>query len=695
MDQLKPVSSPASEKALRHGARQGARRDHGMGSRLLTTMAIVRSNADEGRDYIANFEPFATDRLKAWRAGEPVEPDTLAQAICSEWGVPSLPTAVGKILLRRAEERGDVVRIDGRYYPDAQKLAGARDLAAQKNAMLTRMSALAKAVVGYAKAIHGLDWTEEHATEALDRLSEEFGADLAVAKRSGALAAVELPEREALAVVHGFARRAIESDPDSFEHLVEMVQGTMLVNALYFQDVGHPSNKLKHLRVFLDTTPVLRALGLAADPVCEATLELIALLRNEFQVKMFVFSHTLDEITGVLDAVAAARRRGRNAAAQQGPFGGRNREAIDAVIKKGWTAGEIDAMVAEIETRLAELGIGIKDTPPHVEKDQIDEQRFEAVLDETVGYRSKGPREKDVSSLAAIDRLRGASRPRDLSQANSLFVTANGSLVRASRAFFREADRHARVPHAMHETALTAQLWVRLPHPPPDLPRKLLIADCYAALNPGPELWERWVAHIVRLQGQGEVTDEQVQNLIYHEQAKSKLFEVTHGDPDAVGDETVTEVLDRFESELRRPAEEEVAAERARREAAELDAQRLRTEVARLTAWRTQEEASRRKRRALIRTMTGITAAVVVVVAFLLFAVIRHDVHGRWGWASAVTLLVFGASVGVTWAARLDWRSPLRALVYLGAITALFFGIYGVVPSDGQNQANVPVTDDK
>jgi microsomal dipeptidase-like Zn-dependent dipeptidase len=40
--------------------------------RLVATMAIVRSNADQERDYIAMFEPFATDRLKAWPEGTPL-----------------------------------------------------------------------------------------------------------------------------------------------------------------------------------------------------------------------------------------------------------------------------------------------------------------------------------------------------------------------------------------------------------------------------------------------------------------------------------------------------------------------------------------------------------------------------------------------------------------------------------------------
>lgn len=687
-----PPEAPdhSTEITITRSTRRRARvRLGGMSGRLLSTMAIVRSNADKGRDYIANFEPFAIDRLKSWPDGEPVEPDSLARSICEEWGIPSLPTAVGKILLRRAESRGVAVRVGDSLYVSTEALAEVPDLASQRTAMLARMTKLAKAVVRYASDVHGLSWTEKDASEALERLTDEFGAELALAKKKGGLEIGDLGENEALAVVHGFARLALDQDPASFEYMEQMVQGTMLVNAVYFEDVGHVSNKLPQLRVYLDTTPVLRALGLAADPVSQATLELFGMLAEDFKVPMFVFPHTVDEIAGVLDGVARALRRGRDGAIEQGTVGGRNREAIDALVRRGATAGEVEAMRAELETRIRGLGINLQETPPHVEKGHIDEERFDEVLAETVAYRWKGPREKDLRSLAAVDRLRGKGRPRDLSQANAIFVTANAALVRASQAFFTEADRAGDCPHAIHETALTAQLWVRAPHPPPDLPRKLLIADCYAALNPGPELWERWVGHIVRLRERGGVSDEQVQNLIYHQQAKSKLFEVTHGDPDAVGDETVAEVLDRFEAELRRPAEDEAGAERTRRLALETDVQHaqaerdeLRGRVEELQDWKRDREESdehRGRRLRLARVIFGYAGAALLIVAFVLLCIFG-EIHGKAGWASAVTLLVFGTAASWSWGTRRSVKVPITVLVTVGAASVLFVNVFDVVP---------------
>lgn len=586
--------------------------DRGAASRLLTTLAIVRANADANQDYISNFEPFATDCLRKWPAGRTVEPETLTAAICKDWGVPSLPRAVGKILLGRAEQRGEVTRARGGLHPNSEMLADVPSLAGEKEEMLAGMDALARAVVRYANDVYGLDWSTANATDALERLAEEFGAELAVAKQKGGLAQTDLADDEALGVVHGFARRAIESDPANFKYLEELVQGSMLVNAMYFPDVGHVSGKLKQLRVYLDTTPILRALDLAAEPVVAATHEMLSLL-GECKVRMFVFPHTLTEIEGVLERMASALRRGPASPAMQ-EASGRNRETIDVLVRRGATAGEVEALNAELETRLRQLGISPVDAPSHPGRGHVDEERLYSVLGEVVRYRSKGTRKKDLESLVAVDRLRGKTRPRDLSQANAIFVTANTRLARASRRFFEEEGRKAPVPHAMHEMAFTAQLWIRAPHPRPDLPGKLLIADCYAALNPTSELWERWRRHIRKLQEDDGISQEQVQNLIYHQLARSMLLEVTQGNPNAIGDDTVVEVLDRFEADIRKPATEAAKAELRRRKEVEAERDALHHELEALR--RLEAGPARRWRRGIERGRTaagyGLVAAVVL-----------------------------------------------------------------------------------
>ena len=273
----------------------------------------------------------------------------------------------------------------------------------------------------------------------------------------------------------------------------------MLANALYFEDARKTVNRLKDLRVFLDTRPLLRALGAAEPAVCEAEREMLALLR-EFKVKMFVFPHTIQEMSGVLDGIAGALRRGRSGYKAQGTVAGYNREAIDAFVRQGVTAAEVESINAELEERLVSLGVHRLETPPHVEKSQ---DRRGSVREVASGRRAiRIPRDAPERTCARSPRSIVCVEGRDrgeLGQARALFVTTNGKLVRAAREFFRAEGRDARVGHAMLDVALTAQLWVRSSNRKPDTPRRMLIADCYAALAPSPELWARWVAAIARL----------------------------------------------------------------------------------------------------------------------------------------------------------------------------------------------------
>jgi hypothetical protein len=672
-------------RAFRRDRERLARLD-GVSSRLLTTMAIVRATAEDDRDYISYIEPFATYCLKTWMPSQTVEAGALSLALCAEFGFPTVPIHVSEVLLRRASGREEVLEVENELYPNASKLEDIPDLAEKRNEIEATTNALAEAVVGYAKDIHQLEWTEEQAYAALERLCEDFGADLALARREGLADGPGVGTDESLAVVHGFARRALERDMPSFDALVALVQGTMLANAVYFEDTRAVVNRLPELRVYLDTRPLLRALGAADPAVCDATREMLDLMR-EFKIRMFVFPHVLEEMAAVLGGVASALRRGRSGYRDQGRVGGHNREAIDALIKQGVNAGEIEAMISDLVPRLRALGVAEQEAPPHIKKGHIDEGAFDAVLSEVVNYKAKAPKDTDLRSLAAVDRLRGGTRHRDLSQTRALFVTTNGALVRAAREFFSAEGKGSRVGHAMLDVALTSQLWVRSSNRKPEMPRRMLIADCYAALSPTPELWERWVGAISRLREKGDLTDEQVQTLIYHQQAKVVLFERTHGNPEAVSEQTVADVLDGVERDLRRPAEEAAAAERTRAERAEAESTNLEAEITALKTWGNTQEATARaraERRAkyitTARKLGSLIAGTLAVVATVILG-LTGVIAGRAEWATTSVALVL--VVAGLWA--LGNGRPLRAtmwqaLIGTGAAMALWFGVWAFVP---------------
>jgi hypothetical protein len=660
--------------------------------RLLSTMAVVVATADEGKDYLEFFMPFVADRLKTWPDRQRVEPHELSKALCDGWGFPSVPAAVSRLLLQRAQKDGLVTNVDREYFPNHELLIGMPDLTEKKQEMLAGLNALAEAVVAYAWEVHGSEWSEARANAALERLTEDFGADLATAKRDGGLRPSPDVD-ESLAIVYGFARRAVERDPTNFDRLVAMVQGTMIANALYFEDIRKLPNRLKELRVYIDTSPLLRGLGLACPDVVIAAQEMFALMRS-FKIPMFAFTHTLDEMTAILEKIAASLKRGTRVPEEQSRLAGRSREAIDAAIQAGMSSGEIMTLVANLEQRLGYLGIRRCETPRHSEAGHIDEERLTATLNDEIQYLSKASLEKDVESLAAVDRLRGATRPRELAHTRALFITSNSRLVRCSRAFFRAAKRDAPIPHCMSDIALTAQLWVVSSERKPDLPRRLLIADCYSALAPSPPLWERWVSHIIKLREREQITEAQLHTLIYHQQAKALLFEVARGNPENVTDTAVAEVLARYEAEVRAPADQaadaaQAAAALAKEEAqatlraAQEEREQLLSQVETLTAWKQQQQAKDEdaaRRRRLARRIGGFIAMLPITVAFAALAA-NDDIAGRFWWATSITVLVFACASTACWGLQKGWKAPIAVLVSAGALSTLWANVFGVAES--------------
>ena len=551
-----------------------------MSSSLLTTFAILKANWNANKDYLSNFEPFVAETLKTWPDGDQVKPMMLRERLCKDFSLPAIPINTAELLRERAAKAGYVRRTRGNgYVPNRDKLDGLPSIRVGAADVGRHIAALEDAVIAYAKEVHGLDWSQGDAEAAIEGLVDEFSVELALARRSGVITNNDDQQDERLAVISGFARRAVERDQTNLNYLEEMVRGSLLANVLYFQDLGSWSPKMRDLIVYLDTTIVIRLLGLAPDAQGEAADELRQLLRN-FGIGMRVFDHTVVEIQGVLEGVAAGLREARQGRVDLQQHASVDREVLDHLVKKGTDPADIAAIIADLNRRILKAGIQIVDTPDYPERPDFNETRLDELLQEVVKYRYESVRRKDVRSLIGVHLLRRGHEPRELGTARALFVTSNVKVVRAGQRFFRESRLAAPVPHCLTDLSLTTQLWLRAPLTRPDVPRKLLIAESYAALDPGPELWERYLTAIEKQRDEGNIDDVQVKSLVYSDAAREAFLEITHGDPDAVDAETPIEVISRYETELVRPEQEKAARAAAAAQQVIAERDRLQQELA-------------------------------------------------------------------------------------------------------------------
>lgn len=108
--------------------------------------------------------------------------------------------------------------------------------------------------------------------------------------------------------------RLFFTDPSAkrLRYMSELLDGTFTFFALSVSDstADYLKNQVPSLRLFLDTNVVLAVLGLQDNPLQEADLELLEVIKTEkYPFKLYYHERTLREILDILDAARANLRR--------------------------------------------------------------------------------------------------------------------------------------------------------------------------------------------------------------------------------------------------------------------------------------------------------------------------------------------------------------------------------------------------
>lgn len=314
--------------------------------------------------------------------------------------------------------------------------------------------------------------------------------------------------------------------------------------------------------------------------------------------------------------------------------------------------------------------------PGYTEDLRVDEAELEQVLQDEVNYMREGTLRHDLDALIAIHRLRGGRLQPILEVSRAVFLTTNSKLVRAGERFFQQDDCW---PPAILDSDLATVVWLKKPMRAPDLPYKQIMAYCYAALHPAPPMMRRWLDEIERIEAAGTYSDEQLNIMRYSPDARRALMDVTLGDPAAIGAETVPRVLAAAEARItdavRQQYEQQVDAERDRRQQAETRAEQADLAAEAATAAIRQDGERRRgaMRRRAERSGRRLAAAVhgaaaLLVVTAVVLSLLGHLLPGPhvsiWvrGALWALVVILGGLTVaGAVWGGSLkDLRVSLE-----------------------------------
>lgn len=583
---------------------------------LLASLAILSVNWTEAHaSYLDNFIPFVVDALRRTGLDEATNAQA-ATALMDIFGL-AIPPAVIHDILKRAARRG-FGRFDGPLFrrQTARAKTPPTDIEDQQRQSIREQAALVEKLRAFAKTAHDLSWDTTHAEQKLEDFVERMGAPtLRSAMRLGGQHS-DPGSGGTDFVVADFVRLLDREDPVGFGWLESMIKGSMLASALYLPSSVDMTRRFRRTTLWLDTPVLLGWLGFEGPEAEQSIESLLSLARNQ-GAEIAVFLHTVRETRGVLLGVA------------------RNLGALDATVRPGgvleWfrgqgaTSADLMSLASGLEEQILRRDVVIREAPDHGERFAVDETSLESKLQSRVQYTRQEAMRCDLQSLTAIHRLRHGATSDRLEDCRHLLVTNNDNLVRVAAEFFDEYRGVWPVAALDHEIA--SLLWLKTPTVAPDVPRRQIIADALAALQPSRELWGKYLAEMERRQVRGTVSQADLAHLRYAPEMVRAVMEITQGQAANFGSHTVDAALLHLRSEGAAPIRAELeetseALRRTEQSVRELEA-RLATVTERVSGIRTR--ALQRADRMATRVEFVIRVLMVLFVAAMLLSFLPLD----------------------------------------------------------------------
>jgi hypothetical protein len=144
----------------------------------------------------------------------------------------------------------------------------------------------------------------------------------------------------------------------------------------------------------------------------------------------------------------------------------------------------------------------------------------------------------------------------------AVFITTNTNLVKVVAEYFFQNNNRSAILPCLTDLAITNMLWLKNPTKAPDLPRKRVIADCFATTQPSYDLWDRYLTEIKKLEQDDKITEDDYYLLRYSLDAKSSLMDLTLGQEEAFTQGTVSEILEHVQAKIRADLEAKLREEK-------------------------------------------------------------------------------------------------------------------------------------
>lgn len=344
----------------------------------------------------------------------------------------------------------------------------------------------------------------------------------------------ELGEHKIMYSISKFIKHLQDTHSPLFSYYESIFTGNMLATAVYHTEVDKYQQKFKDTKIFFDTTFIIYALGYAGENKKAPSLELINILKEQ-HASLRCFEHTIDEIKDILHGCITKVEQ--NIPDRWG--------TVSYFISKNYKKSDIQTLIGNLENKIEkELKIRIEEKPPYTpEIHNISEKDLAEYLEKRISYKNQSSLQRDIDSLHAVVRLRKGRKYSDVERSKAIFVTTNVRLSRVATEFFNNEDFNRFVSPILSDYILTTTQWIKNPKVHSTLPRKRIIADCLAAIQPTDRIIAKYMEKLEVMKSQGTL-EEQDYLLLRSVQAQEILMGKTYGDEEALKNVDLNELTD-------------------------------------------------------------------------------------------------------------------------------------------------------
>ena len=527
-----------------------------MSSSTLVSLAMLRVNSDQHRDYLEYLRPFILDIL----VNESLKTTTVLEIhshLLARFGL-NIPEPSVHILLKRIARKHGFTKED-KVYTIPKGFSVKSNITIQKSEAERHIQAVVSGLIEFSQDTNAPIDSEDRkkATDCLIQFLSKFNIlCLRAYLRGTALPNIHADEKTYNFLVGKYILHLQQIHPERFESFMILMQGHMMANALTCPDLAQVPDTYRRVTFFLDTPILIQLLGLDTKYKKNSIKNLIELLGN-LKGKFAVFSHVKDELKVAIDNAANNLENPEN-----------TNSIVREARNRGKTKSDLLLFAEKIDDKLSEFKIVEEITPQYNNKNhnlQIDESAFESVLKAKVLYYSQKARENDINSVRSIYVLRKGLIPRTVEKSKAILVTSNTQFAKAAWQYGQEHEETKQVSSVITSFSLANMAWLKAPMGANSLPEIEVLAFAYAALRPSKELLDKYLKEIERLKREGDITPKDHQLLRNYKMDK-ELMNSTMGDEKIVNKYTIQEVLTKIENKIKEPEVEKFETEKKKHE---------------------------------------------------------------------------------------------------------------------------------